>query len=191
MTKTFLDYWGHYGRLEQRHLDWVGRHAMPLPDIPKDWPLFAGYAREDYLYYVTEGLLTAVSWDPQAHRRIHLLCPTGHNLMTARNFHTDKRVDYQIVALRDSAALRLPVNALKAFGETDRMAATLMSVLREKHNKQYVLHNALLQIRPDGARYDAFVKYLQHWFPQLTHEEVADYLCMSVSSVNRGRRGDL
>src|SRR5690606_16717064 len=129
-----------YAVMGEQHEQWLHTHAMPLSHVPEGWPLFEGQAREDYLYAVTEGLLAGITWDEAGHRSIHLLAPPQHNVMTTRNFYTAKRVPYQIVALRNSAVLRLPVKELKTFKETDPAAAILVSVLREKHNKQYVLH---------------------------------------------------
>lgn len=177
--------------MDEQHVQWLHTHAMPLSHVPEGWPLFEGQAREDYLYVVTEGLLAGATWDEAGHRSIHLLAPTQHNVMTTRNFYTARRVPYQIVALRNSSVLRLPVAALKAFKERDIAAATLVSVLREKHNKQYLLHNALLQIRSEGDRYRAFERHCKDWLGLLTLQEIADYLAMSLSSVNRARRGDI
>lgn len=191
MIAAFMAYWSNYASLEERHERWLNIHAMPLSLVPEDWPLFNVQARDDYVFVVMNGLLGGVTWDDAGHRSIHLLATPFYNFMTTRNFYTAKRVPYQIVALRESAVLRLPVNGLKAFKETDAAAATLVSVLREKHNKQYLLHNALLQIRSEGERYRAFERYCREWLALLALQEIADYLAMSLSSVSRARRGDI
>ncbi len=191
MIARFLSYWARYATLSDHHREWLEAYATPLSTIPQGWPLHDEGARTDYLFFVLEGLLAAVSWDEAGRRRIHLLAPPLHNLMATQHFYTDKRVPYQVVALRPSAVVRLPVKALKQLRDTDPVAVELVSVLREKQLKQYLLHNALLQIQREGDRYRTFGRYFKDWMNVLTLQEQADYLNMSLSSVNRARRGDI
>jgi len=191
MIARFLSYWASYVPLQDRHGQWLQVHGKPLPNVPLGATLHDRERKDNRLFFVDTGLLGGVSWDENGHRSIHLLAPPTYNLMATRNFYTDKRVPYEIVALRSSAVLQLPVEALRAFREQDAAAAELVCVLREKHNKQYLLHNALLQIRNEGDRYRAFECYCKEWLTLLTLQEIADYLGLSLSSVNRARRGDI
>ncbi len=191
MVDAFLFYWKQYTPLDGRHRQWLHEHGVSLSHVPQGWTLHSEGARNHYLFFVIEGLLGGVSWDADARRRIHMLAPPGHNLMGTRNFYTDKQVPYDIVALRASAVLRLPVDALKSLKEQDTAVAELVAVLREKQLKQHLLHNAILQIHREGDRYRTFERYFHEWTGQLTLQEMAEYLAMSVASVKRARRGNI
>lgn len=191
MVEAFLSYWRQYTPLDNRHRQWLHQHGMALSHIPQGWTLHSEGARNHYLFFVIEGLLGGVSWDTEAHRRIHLLAPPGHNLMSTRNFYTDKQVPYEIIAMRTSAVLRLPVSLLRQLKEQDGAASELVAVLREKQLKQHLIHNAILQIHREGDRYRTFERYFHGWTTLLTLQEMADYLAISVASVKRARRGDI
>ncbi|SEM31570.1 cAMP-binding domain of CRP or a regulatory subunit of cAMP-dependent protein kinases [bacterium A37T11] len=187
MEKFYL-YWAKYCDLGDRDRGWLQGHAEVLPLVKRGTLLFEEGNDGRYVFFVNSGFLAGVTWDEEGNRRIHHLAPQEHNLMTNVNLYTHKKIAMNIVALRHSEVLRLPVQALHDFKESCREGETLADVLRDKIQKQDRKHIQLLQIKDEKQRYISFF----HECPELRRitrlQEQADYLNISMSTARRAIR---
>lgn len=181
----FWKYWQrHCPQLGDADWQWFIRHATVLHKIRRKQPLFTPGQRSDFLYFVCEGLLAAVSWDRDARRRILEFAPAGYNLLAA-DFDTLDPLEPEIVALRSSTAIRIPVEALYTDGVQRVTVAALKRLLDKTREKQLRMHYTLLLIANNQMRYLTFRKKMNALWKATTLQEHADFLDLSHSTVRR------
>ncbi len=186
LTVVF-DYWARYSTLNESHFSWLKVHAEALPPFKRKSHLFLPGLEPDFLYFVIEGLLAGVSWDAEGDRRIYCLARQEFGLFTCANLYTPKQVDYELIALRETRVLRIPAAALLAYKEASREADVLVDVLLARVNKQLKLHNKLLLTSNERERVKLFYEQCPKLASLMTLEEQADYLNVSLSTLQRVR----
>lgn len=182
-------YWGKYCALDDTNMEWLRAHAYPLPKIQAGDMLFKPGDLRNYVYFVVEGLLAAAVWDETGRRHLLRLAPAKFSLMTTQSLYTNKQVNFNIVALRDSVLLRIPVTSLRDYKEQRMEASVLIHVLREKKLKQLTMYSYLMSIKNEVERYRFFETHCKELHKITTQQEQADYLNISLMSIYRGRGG--
>ncbi len=182
-----LSYWRQYcPGLGARHVQWLGQQARVL-EVRRGKVLFEPGDKRDLLYFVCRGLLAVQWWDEQARRRIELLLPPRHNVATRPNLYARGQLHGEVVALRRSTVVALPVPALRALKEHSLEASTLVHVLENKRLKQYRHKEALFLLADGEERYKAFLRneYMKELRQLTSQQEHADYLNLSRRTIAR------
>ena len=190
MERRLLGYWSQYCTLDDSHREWVYTWCAVLPHVKRGTRLFEPGDQGNHVYFVCEGLLAGVWWDAAGNRRIDRLVLPEHTILTSANLYTDKQLYYEVVALRKSAVIRIPADALKAYKESCQKADTLVDVMEQKKLKQYREKSRLMQISDGEARYIAFWKdqYMHPIRLITSQQEHADYLNISRRTITRAIR---
>ncbi|MFC3198130.1 Crp/Fnr family transcriptional regulator [Parapedobacter deserti] len=182
-------YWVQYCALEDSHREWLHTFATVV-NVKRGTRLFEPGDRDDYVYFVCEGLLATVWWDENGNRRIDRLLPPTHSVLTKGNLYASHQVYYEVVALRPSTTIRISANALKLYKEACTEADTLVDVMEQKKLKQYRAKNRLMLIKGEPERYKAFATndYMRSFRRLTSQQEQADYLNISRVTITRANR---
>lgn len=191
MKRQLLAYWARYCKLDASHCDWLEAHAHVMPAVKAGDILYEHDAVRNHLYFVLSGLLAVAVWDAEGRRHLLRLALPDFSLLTTQNLHTDKQQRFTIIALRNSTVIRIPVAALRDYQESCTAASVLVHVLREKMFKQLVQLNELMGIKNERERYARFCedKRFRHLLDNTIQQEQADYLNVSINTIQRYRRG--
>ncbi|SEN69632.1 cAMP-binding domain of CRP or a regulatory subunit of cAMP-dependent protein kinases [bacterium A37T11] len=186
-TQYVYNFWQGHSPLTKSNRDWLNDEFTLLPTLLKNTILYEEGSEDAFGYIVVEGMLAGVSLDDRGNRRIHRIATGSNCMLTTRNLYTDHKIGMDIIALRNTVVLQIPVDALKSSKETIKEVDILTDVWREKRLKQLAVHNALLLKENELERCKAFMLLCKELDGVLTIKERAEYLNVSETTVKRAR----
>lgn len=184
-----LHYWQKYCELDPWHVQWAKQHIRVLNKLAKNEVLYYEGEKQKYVYLVARGLLARVRYQDDSYKRqILSVALPGMALLSSTHLYSRSPSRGDIIVLRpNTLIIQIPYVAILAFNQQEPQLNTLINVLTNKKKKQLSLLRIMTSIAQYDQRYEWFAHNMRELAIQLTLQETADLLGMSLSTIKRLR----
>lgn len=180
-----IDYWGRYSNLDDWHMEWIQQYVR-VRVLKKGELLYIEGESQSRVFIVMEGLLFRNILRKDNKCRIMSVLVEGMATITSKHlFSATPSIGDIVTARSRNVIIEIPNRPLLALLGQSEAVNTLINVFsnKEKHQSNLLL---LVMLESDFyKRYLLFARLLPELHQILMHQEVADLLGFSLSSVKR------